>query len=588
MARVPEVHANIPPGTVPPPPVGETRVLTPEQPPAKERRSLAARVVIMAAAVLVVALLVGGATWWYLTRQGEGGNAVTPPPASETAVPDDTISLINSATPIAPELRNPTGGLNVPLDLDAPPDTTGRTPAVRQAYAALEAGRYSSAISQFSALVGGGESGEARDALWGLAQTYERDGSFDLAARSYALFARLDDPRAPAAYVSVGRVYERMGRLADAAEVYGTYAATRAPGAHAVGLMQAALLGNTEEAEESYRRVIDGKPLDADLRAALSGLAGVKAVRGDHEEALELYTRLAEMQARAPRPALDNRGRPAIGLAADAARELGREDEAAQDLVAYVLDERSATYPLGRYSALQTLEDIRPTVVASGTIPPMLAARIAWDAGYTTRAIEYMDVLRSGDPASPERPAAALLTGRAFDRLGDMVSAYNWYTATVQTYPTSPEAAEAARRAGDALVEQALWDEALGTYKQAAETYSDAGDQTHLARVNGAVLAYRLEDGDTTWSLLEPLLAAESISPTIKAEAIFWAGKLQKKRGESAWSGTLEQVEPPTWASTSTANLESGPSYCRGPRRSLPPWRRPSPSPRRAVALTLR
>jgi soluble lytic murein transglycosylase len=539
MARVPDVHANIPPEQA-----GETRVLMPEQPPAHKRRSLAARVGIMAATVLAVAVLVGGATWWYLTRQGEGGNAVTPPPASGTVVPHDTIALINSVTPIVPELRNPTGGLNVPLDLDAPPDTAGRTPAVHQAHAALEEGRYSSAISQFSALVGAGAAGEARDALWGLAQTYEREGSYDLAARSYSLFARLDDTRAPAAYVSVGRVYERLGRLADAAEIYGTYAATRAPGAHAVGLMQAALLGNTEEAEEAYRRVIDGKPLDADLRAALSGLAGVKAVRGDHEEALELYTRLAEMQAADPRPVLDNRGRPAFGLAADAARELGREDEAAQDLIAYVLDERSATYPLGRYSALQTLEDIRPTVVASGTVPPMPAARIAWDAGYTTRAIEYMDILRSGNPASPERPAAALLTGRAFDRLGDMSSAYNWYTATVQTYPTAPEAAEAARRAGDALVEQALWDEALGTYKQAAETYPNAGDQTYLARVNGAVLAYRLEDGDTTWALLEPLLAAEGISPTIKAEAIFWAGKLQKKRGESGWRDTLEQVEP--------------------------------------------
>jgi soluble lytic murein transglycosylase len=269
----------------------------------------------------------------------------------------------------------------------------------------------------------------------------------------------------------------------------------------------------------------------------------VKSKRGDHEEALRLYTRLAEMQANDPRPALDNRGRPAVGLAADEARELKRDDDAAQDLIAHVLDDRSATYPLGRYSALQTLEDIRPTVVASGTVPPMLAARIAWDAGYTYRAIEYMDILRSGDPASPERPAAALLTGRAFDRVGDMASAYNWYTATVQTYPTSPEAAEAARRAGDALVEQSLWDGALGTYKQAVETYPDAGEQTQIARLNGAVLAYRLEDGDTTWSLLAPMLASEGISPTIKAQAVFWAGKLQKARGENAWRDTLEQVE---------------------------------------------
>jgi soluble lytic murein transglycosylase len=61
--------------------------------------------------------------------------------------------------------------------------------------------------------------------------------------------------------------------------------------------------------------------------------------------------------------------------------------------------------------------------------------------------------------------------------------------------------------------------------------------------VNGAVLAYRLEDGDTTWALLAPLLASDGISPTIKAEAAFWAGKLQKARGEEAWRGTLEQVE---------------------------------------------
>jgi soluble lytic murein transglycosylase len=560
MARVPEVHANVTPGTAPHP-SGEIRVLTPEQAPAHKRRNLAARTGIAVASVLVAAALIGGATWWYLTRQGEGESAVTPPPASQTQVPHDTVSLINSSTPIVPELRNPTGGLNVAVNLDAPPESDAWTPAVRQAYAALEEGRYSSAISQFSALVGAGATGEARDALWGLAQTYERDGSNDLAARAYSLFARLDDPRAPAAYVSVSRVYEKLGRVTDAAKIYGEYAATRAPGAHAVALMQAALLGNTEEAEKAYRRVIDGKPLDADLRAALSGLAGVKSARGDHEESLKLYTRLAEMQEAAPRPALDNNGRPAVGLAADEARLLKRDDEAAQSLTAYVLDPRSASYSLGRYSALQTLEGISPTVVASGTIAPMLAARISWDAGYTSRAIEYMDVLRSGDPNSPERPAAALLTGRAFDRLGDMVSAYNWYTATVQTYPAAPEAAESARRAGDALVEQSLWDEALGTYRQTVETYPDAGQQTQLARLNGAVLAYRLEDGDTTWSLLEPLLASDAISPTIKADAIFWAGKLQKKRGEPAWRTTLEKVHdlaPNTYTAARARSILNG------------------------------
>jgi soluble lytic murein transglycosylase len=288
-----------------------------------------------------------------------------------------------------------------------------------------------------------------------------------------------------------------------------------------------------------YSDVINSNPLDPDLRRALSGLADLKAKKGDHAGARQLYEHLASIQEKDPRPVLDNQGRPPQALAADEAAAAGDKAGAVKSLVEYI--KRPAAYPYGRYSALQTLVKIEPTAVASGTIAPMLAAQIAFDAGYYGDAIDYMDLLRASSPNSPDRPAAALLTGRAFDLSGDSASAYNWYTATLQTDPNSPQAPEAIRRAGDALADQSLWDEALGVYSQTLAAYPNAGDQTALARIHSAVLSYRLGDRDGAIATITPLLTAQ-LSPDLKTQALFWAAKLQKSAGNNAWRDTIKSV----------------------------------------------
>ena len=101
---------------------------------------------------------------------------------------------------------------------------------------------------------------------------------------------------------------------------------------------------------------------------------------------------LAALQEKDPRPVLDYQGRPPQALAADEAIEAGDKAGAVKGLLDYI--NLAGPYAYGRYSALQTLVKIEPTTVASGTVAPMLAAQIAFDAGYYSDAIGYMGTLR--------------------------------------------------------------------------------------------------------------------------------------------------------------------------------------------------
>lgn len=498
--------------------------------------------VTLVAVVLALALL-GAGTWWYMAH-GTGGPSTT---SGQSGVPKDAVALINSSTAL-PTAVAPTGPKDPPGDLTYAPDSAGWSDALREAHRAQDEGRYSAAISQYAALVGSSSAGEARDALWGLASAYWQAGQGDLAIRTYTLLSGLDDPRVPRAYAHMAQIYEQTDRGPEAVPAYNDYLKRAGPALHAIMLMKARLMGASAEAEAVYKAILDDKPSDIDTRDALTAWADMKSRRGDHKGAGDLYSRLAVLQHSAPRPLLDNYGAPAAVFAADEARAAGDVDGAKQRLLSYLKGEcggkgkACAPYSYGLYTALNSLLKIEPSAVVSGTISPMQAAHIAYDAGYFSKAIGYMDTLRQQSPASPDLAEASLLTGKAFESSGDDATAYTWYTNTVQTYPAAPQAPEAGRRAGDAMRNQSHWDEAMAAYKLAIERYPDAGEKTVQARINGGVLAYRLEQQDVALNLLQPVLSAGAISPTLKAEAGFWVGKLQRSAGNPAWKSALAPV----------------------------------------------
>jgi soluble lytic murein transglycosylase len=457
-------------------------------------------------------------------------------------VPKDAIALINNpSTPIPTPVRVQADVVN---EITYAPDSEQWSVSLREAHRAEDEGRYASAISQYSALVGSADPKEARDALWGLASAYDASGQTDLAIRTYSLFAGLNDPRAVRAIFKLGQLYDRSGRGTEAVQAYEQYAKAGGPAKHVAQLLEASALGNTQGAEDVYKAIVDDKPLSIDLKKALAGWAGVKAARGDHVGARQLYDRLAAEQQKDPVHTLDYVGIPAQVMAAREAQAAGDVSDARKRLLDYL--KSNTAYRYGLYSMLDDLLKLDSTAVVSGTIQPMDAANIAYKAGYYGQAIGFMDILRANQPDSPQRPSersdAALLTGKAFELLGDAASAYNWYTATVQSYTTSLEAPEAAWRAGDALAEQSAWDAALGTYQQAIASYPNAGEETAIARINGAVLAYRLEQRQTAFDLVQPAAASTTLSPTLKAQAAFWAGKVEKSLGNGAWKGALGQV----------------------------------------------
>jgi len=534
-----------------PPPAQESHSTTLLVPDVRPRRAYTRLNLVMAIGIALLSIgLVALATWSYLSKQSDSA------PAAQADLPKDAIALINSSTPIP--LRLPPNVKDGAGNISLKPSSSSWGPALSEAHLAESEGRYSSAISQYSALVGAGQPGESRDALWSLASTYAASGQRDLALQAYSLFAGLDDPRAAAAFVRAGQLDEEMARFSDATQVYTAYARLGGPAANAVKLMQAHLLGSNPQAETIYNEVINSSPLDPDLRRALAGLADFKSKAGDHVGARQLYERLAALQEKSPRPVLDDQGRPPQTLAADEAIAAGDKPGAVKTLLDYV--NRPAAYVYGRYWALQSLVKIEPTAVASGTIASMLAAQIAFDAGYYADAISYTELLRAVAPDSPDRPAAAFLTGRAYDLSGDSASAYNWYTATVQTYPSSLQAPEANRRAGDSLEDQGQWDASLGTYQQAIASYPNAGDETALARIHGAVLDYRLGDRDSAISLITPLLAVQ-LSPDLKTQVSFWAAKFQKSAGDSSWRDTIKPVStlsPGTYLDFRARSLLSG------------------------------
>ncbi|HVF98258.1 MAG TPA: transglycosylase SLT domain-containing protein, partial [Chloroflexia bacterium] len=367
--------------------------------------------------------------------------------------------------------------------------------------------------------------------------------------RAYTLLSQLDDPRSARAVARIAHIYEQTGREPEAVSAYDSYLQRAGPARHALMLMKARLLGATQPAEDVYKAMVDDKPSDLDLRDALLAWADVKSRRNDHRGAMQLYDRLAALQASDPRALLDNYGLPAAVHAANEARLAGDADLAKTRLLAYIkgqCGDKGATpcphYPYGTYSAVEALIKIEPSAMLSGTVDPMMAARSAYQSGYFNRTIGFLDTLRQSATNAPQLAEASLLTGKAYQSSGAYESAYNWYTATVQTYPTSTFAAEANRRAGDTLRDQALWDEAMGAYQQTVTSYPGAGDETIRARVNGGVLAYRLEQREVALGLLEPVLSAGEVSPTLKADALFWVGKVRKGQGDASWRNNVSQV----------------------------------------------
>ncbi|HET6312475.1 MAG TPA: transglycosylase SLT domain-containing protein [Chloroflexia bacterium] len=495
------------------------------------------------AALLAVLAVLGGTTWWAITR-GQGGPSSG---GGRSSLPGDAVALINSSTPL-PSIV-PAGPRDVVGDLSYEPEQDRWSAGLREAYRAMEEGRHSAAISQFSALVGDGTGAESRDALWGLAAAYWQGGQADSSIRAYTLLSQLDDPRSARAVARIAHIYEQTGREPEAVSAYDSYLQRAGPARHALMLMKARLLGATQPAEDVYKALVDDNPSDLDLRDALLAWADVKSRRNDHRGAMQLYDRLAALQASDPRPLLDNYGLPAAVHAANEARLAGDANLARTRLLAYIkgqCGEEGATpcpdYPYGTYSAVEALIKLEPSAMLSGTVEPMMAARAAYESGYFNRTIGFLDTLRQSAANAPQLAEASLLTGKAYQSSGAYESAYNWYTATVQTYPTSTFAVEANRRAGDTLRDQALWDEAMGAYQQTVSTYPGAGDETIRARLNGGVLAYRLEQRDVALGLLEPVLSAGEVSPTLKSDALFWVGKVRKGQGDASWRNNVSQV----------------------------------------------
>ncbi|HUP27111.1 MAG TPA: transglycosylase SLT domain-containing protein [Chloroflexia bacterium] len=502
----------------------------PDAPAEERQRSGQPRSLRLALAVLLVAALVGLASWWLAGRQGRGA-------AGPATVPEGAVTLINSSTPIT--LDSTAEARADVINMEYEPEEVDWNPALREAGRALKEGRYSAAISQYSALVGSTDPAEPREALWGLAEAYAASGQYDLAVRSYSLFSRLDDPRAARTAARIGQIYERQGKNQEAAEAYGKYARLQSPARHAVMLRQARLLGNSAEAEKLYNEVIDGKPADIDLRQALAGLAALKMATGKHVDARKLYERLGTLEIDQRRPVLDDEGVPPQVLAAGEAVVTGDLAGARKGLISYI---SSSKYTYGRYLALNALLKLDSSAVVSGTVAPMEAAHIAYDAGFYGLAITFMDQLRSANADIDKRPEAALLTGKAYELSGDPASAYNWYTATVQTYPTSPHAREAIRRAGDALEEQGAWDAAMAVYRDGLSRYPGPDKQTAITQVHAGVLAYRLGNADEAFGLLPVITATKELTSSVKAEAAFWRGKLLKARGDATWKDDLGSV----------------------------------------------
>ncbi|MBF6613145.1 MAG: transglycosylase SLT domain-containing protein [Chloroflexi bacterium] len=488
---------------------------------------------------IFILLLLALSTWWFISRDN---GAMT-----SQGLPKETIALINSSTPVA--LQLPAAARDSAGVIEIAPDAEGRSPALQEADLALEEGRYDAAISQYSALVAAGTQSEARDALWGLADTYSRSGQNDLAIRAYSIFAGLSDPRAVRALYKLGQLYEANGQDSDALRLYQEYASRGGPSANAVNLLAARLMGNAAGAEAIYKAIVDSNPQDADLRDALSGWAVVKSARGDHLGAAKLYDQLAAERKAHPRPLRDKAGKPPEALAAEEEAAANKLDDAKKRLLDFIKAQckdaprcSTASYSYAPYSALESLLKIEPSAVVSGSVAPMLAGNIAYNAGYAAQAIAFLNPLRAASSSSPDSSAAYFLTGKAYEMSGDAASAYNWYTTTVQTYPAAPEAPEAQRRAAGALSDQSEWGASIGAYDQMLSSYPTAQPQITLARIEGAILAYRLAESDKALQFLGPLLTTAPVSPTLAAEADFWGGKINKARGASDWKGALSKV----------------------------------------------
>lgn len=472
------------------------------------------------------------------------------------------IVIVNSdGTPIATVVGDVQQATAVPSATLIPTLTVAPEVALLAAERSMLNGYYETAVLTYETVLAQGETVPAdmrASAAFGLGQSAVREGLFEEAVQALTTFIQdfPDDGRIPQAHFLRGDAYLGLSDWTAAIADFRTYLSLRPDLLNSYALERIAdaelALGQESAALESYKAAADASRGLVPWLALRERVAQVYTASQRYGEALAQYDAILEVAQNAPYRA---------GIELLAARALINDGELDAGLGRM---ERIFTEYAGlpeAYLAMQTLLE------NGRTLDSMERARVSFDYGDYTGAIEALNQYTTERPITEVPAEVHLMRGRAYREIGntqaaltafqtiidqyttdplfgqalleqgrtafiggDIPGAIERYLAIASTYDYLPEAAESLWRAGFLYATNGEAEKARPIFERLADTYSDAPQAA-----DGLFLAASAAFNAGDFAAAERYygeLAAKTTGDD-RADALLQAGRLAIQRGET-------------------------------------------------------
>ena len=520
----------------------------------------------------------------------ETAGAVADASPAHTATSSPTPSQTPSATPTSTPTWTPTPTLT--------PSPTPEPSAQLDEGLRLQAnGEYDLAIAAFSDVLGDSPTaGQARQALYRLAETYLLDQQYGPAADAWERFIDQypDDGQLPDAQLMAARALHAVNEWEKAIPYYEAYLSARTVladmvyewigDAHAALAVDSAdMESGLKEAIAAYRQAVQSVPDRSARVGLLEKLAGTLIALGDHQSAVAEYdailavARIEEYRAR-------------IEYQAGQALQAAGQIEAAHGRYRRAVD----SYPRAEYAYLSLIQLVEANAVvdefqrglvdyyagakyhdayvaAIGAFDRYLAAGPAdksdealYRKALSQRALdqaeaamETLEALIAGYPESEWLASAWLAKAATYAVMGDNEAAVKAYRDAAAFFPAHE------------LAPTALWRAA--SLREGERRYGDAGAlfldlQTNFPAYDDADEAlwrsgfdyYRAGDREPAIGSWQALLQKYPRS-AYRSKVLYWLGKLeaQPAEGDAYWT-VLLQDDPRDYYALRVKQIQSG------------------------------
>ncbi|MGC9333230.1 MAG: tetratricopeptide repeat protein [Anaerolineae bacterium] len=458
-------------------------------------------------------------------------------------------------------------------------------------------GEYDLAIAAFLDLLADSPTvGQARQAHYGLAETYLLDQQYGLAADAWEKFIVQypDDDRLPSVQLMMARAYHAMDQWDKAIPYYEAYLSARsvladmvcewigdAHAALAVG--SADMEAGLKEALAAYRRALQSVPDRSSRVGLLEKIAGTLITLGDPESAVGEYDAiLAVARIEAYRARIEYQAGQALESAGqiDAAYERYMRvvdrypeaehsylslirlveagvavDEFQRGLVDYYAGEK---YPDAYVAAVQAFDRYLAAGPAEKTDEALYRKALCQRAlDRPEAAIDTLEALVAGYPESEWLAPAWLAKAATYAAMDDSDTAVKTYRDAAAFFPADALAPQALWRAASLREGERRYEQAAALFRE-VQTNFPAYDNADEALWRAGFGYYRSGDRQKAISSWQALLEKYPGS-AYRSKVLYWLGKVEAEpaQGDGYWS-QLVGSDPHGYYALRVKQIQSG------------------------------